>query len=257
MINVNRAPIDETSIVKEMQYHDSATHTESKNKASEVLIIAELLKQRAIELGLADKGVDITSESGSDFLEILIEKEVKIPKATETDCRYYFDNNSTKFITSPLVAVRHILLAAVPDDAELRSNLLDQASVLVERLEPSLALFSALAKMHSACSSAGVGGELGQLSKGQTVPEFERQVFNCPVGLVRSPIETRYGIHIVVVDERVEGKELPYNAVKTRISNYLNEKVRRKSIAQYIQTLVVNADIDGFDLAVSESPLLQ
>jgi len=257
MISVNQTFIDETSIVKEMQYHDSATHADSKNKASEVLIIAELLKQRAIELGYVDQDVDITSESGNEFLEMLIENEVDIPKATDADCRQYFKSNPTKFITSPLIAARHILLSAAPDDAELRPKLIDQAKTLIERLEPSLSLFSTLAEMNSACSSAKVGGELGQLSKGQTVPEFERQVFNCPVGLIKVPIETRYGIHIVVVDERVEGKELPYDMVKSRISNYLDEKVRRKSIAQYIQTLLANADIAGFDLAVSDSPLLQ
>jgi len=257
MINVNQTHIDETAIVKEMQYHDSETHTESKNKASETLIIAELLKQRAVELGIVSEEIDLTSETGNDFLETLIENEVDMPVATDTDCRQYFEGNPTKFITSPLVAVRHILLSVAPDDAELRSKLTDQAVVLIERLEPSLSLFSSLAQMHSACSSAKVGGELGQLSKGQTVPEFERQVFNCPVGLIKAPIETRYGIHVVVVDERVEGKELPYDMVKTRISNYLNEKVRRKSIAQYIHTLLAKAEIAGYDLAVSDSPLLQ
>jgi peptidyl-prolyl cis-trans isomerase C len=45
--------------------------------------------------------------------------------------------------------------------------------------------------------------------------------------------------------------------VKQRISDYLNERVRRKAIAQYIETLIAKADIDGFDFSVSDSPLVQ
>ena len=102
-----------------------------------------------------------------------------------------------------------------------------------------------------------MGGQLGQLSKGQTVPEFERQLSNCKRGLAQSPIESRYGVHVVVLDQHVEGKQLPFDMVKTRIADYLNEKVRRKAIAQYIHTLISQATIDGFDFKVSESPLMQ
>jgi peptidyl-prolyl cis-trans isomerase C len=50
---------------------------------------------------------------------------------------------------------------------------------------------------------------------------------------------------------------LPYQMVEERITDYLNEKVRRKAIAQYIHTLLVAADIEGFDFSVSDSPLMQ
>ena len=101
------------------------------------------------------------------------------------------------------------------------------------------------------------GGQLGQLGKGQTVPEFERQLFNCQLGLASSPLESRYGVHVAYIDRRVDGKALPYDMVKERISDYLNEKVRRKAIAQYIHTLISNAEIEGFDFSVSDSPLMQ
>ena len=55
MIRVNQTEFDETTIIKEMQYHAAETHTEAKNKACEALIIAELLKQRAAQLKLLDQ----------------------------------------------------------------------------------------------------------------------------------------------------------------------------------------------------------
>lgn len=258
MIRVNNTEFDETAIVKEMQYHAAETHTEAKNKACEALIISELLKQRAQELSLLEeessKGIDSTNEA---FLEALLDAEVDMPTATEDDCRQYFEMNPRKFMTTPLIEARHILLEAAPDDAQARSEANELANEIIKRLNEDLSLFSELASLHSKCPSSSMGGQLGQLSKGQTVPEFERQLLNCEKGLAQSPIESRFGVHIVVLDHHVEGKPLPYDMVKTRIADYLNEKVRRKAIAQYIHTLISQANIDGFDFSVSASPLMQ
>ncbi len=257
MIRVNNIEFDETAIVKEMQYHTAETHTESKNKACEALIISELLKQRAQDLSLLDADAKDIEGTNEAFLEALLDAEVEMPTATEDDSRQYFEANPKKFMTTPLIEARHILLEAAPDDAQARSEANELANEIIKRLNENLSIFSELAQLHSKCPSAQMGGQLGQLSKGQTVPEFERQLFNCEKGLAQSPIESRYGVHIVVLDHHEEGKPLPYDMVKTRIADYLNEKVRRKAIAQYIHTLISQAQIDGFDFSVSASPLMQ
>jgi len=252
MIRVNNTEFDETEIVKEMQYHTAETHTESKNKACESLIISELLKRRAAELELTG-----TKDSDEAFLELLLDKEVEVPSASEEDARNYFEANPKKFMTTPLIEAKHILLDAAPDDATARSEAIETAEQIIKRLQDNIGLFGEMVKLHSKCPSKETGGQLGQLGKGQTVPEFERQLFNCELGLAASPIESRYGVHVVLIAHREEGKALPYEMVKTRITDYLNEKVRRKAIAQYIHTLISNADIDGFDFSVSSSPLMQ
>lgn len=258
MIRVNNTEFNETAIVKEMQYHTAETHTESKNKACEALIIGELLKQRAQDLSILDSDAkSLEQGTNEEFLEALLDSEVQMPTATEEDCRQYYDANPKKFMTTPLIEARHILLDAAPDDAHARSEANELANEIIKRLNADLSVFSNLANMHSKCPSAKMGGQLGQLSKGQTVPEFERQLFNCEKGLAQSPIESRYGVHIVVLDHHEPGKALPYEMVKTRIADYLNEKVRRKAIAQYIHTLISQANIDGFDFSVSASPLMQ
>ena len=256
MISVNNTQFDESAILKEMQYHNAETETESKLKASESLIICELLKQRAKALNLLTETADDESDDNADFLEELVNLEVAMPTAKDDECRAYFDQNPNKFMTSPLVEGRHILLASPPDNVKERSEVIDHAKVLIKKLTGNLDLFSDLATSHSRCPSAKTGGSLGQISKGQTVPEFERQLFNCKPGLVSAPIESRYGVHVVLVDYVVPGKALPYELVKERIADYLNEKVRRKAIAQYLQSLISDADLQGFDMAQSESPLI-
>lgn len=259
MITVNQQTISESQILQEMQYHPAADHRAAMVDAAESLIIGELLQQRAdnlnIQVELNDRALK-TEEQQNALLDKLIAEEVSIPTATEQECEHYYQHNKAKFTTPPLIAARHILLAAAQQDDQARANALALAEKIIDALQQG-ASFSELAKQHSKCGSATLGGQLGLLSKGQTVSEFERPVFSADEGLINYPIETRFGYHIVYVDHKEDGKQLPYEAVKLRIQNYLNKKVERKAIAQYIQLLIADAKIEGFDFNVSNSPLVQ
>lgn len=250
MIRVNNTTFDEDTIMGEMQYHAGKDQREAMIKASESLIIVELFRQRARDLGIQN----LTNE---DFVDELISQEVSIPQATEADCQQYYQQNLDKFCTTPLLAVKHILLAADPENEMDRIEATDKAKLLIRQLQQDESIFAGLAEAHSACPSAKTGGQLGQITRGQTVPEFERQLFSCEPGLVLQPMESRYGIHVVMIDHRVAGRQLTFEMAEERIRDYLNEKVRRKAIAQYIDRLIADADIEGFDFSVSDSPLLQ
>ncbi|MCX4188525.1 peptidylprolyl isomerase [Methylophaga sp. OBS4] len=252
VIKVNGVEIFETDILKEMQYHPAASQEAAYQKAAQCLVIDVVLRQQAEVLG-----INITNTDKTDYLDTLIAREVSVPQAAETECRQYYQANPEKFLTSPLVAARHILLAAHPDDLQARTEALKLAELLIEKLSRQPDFFAKLARQHSLCDSAKQGGQLGQLSRGQTVPEFERQLFAASPGLIRRPVETRFGFHVVSVDQRIEGEVIPYQHVADRIAEYLNERVQRKAVAQYIEVLLAEADIEGIDLAVSGSPLMQ
>lgn len=255
MIQVNQVEIPEKTILEEMQYHPADTREEAMSKAAEALVIGELFKQRAKDLGI--QVLDDTADGGrDDFIETLIEREVARPEADEQACRQYFEQNPERFKTSPIVEARHILLAAAPDDDLERVNAKRMAEQLIETLKQGHD-FAQLARQHSSCPSKETDGNLGQLSKGQTVPEFERQLFLADLGIMKYPVETRYGFHVVSVDHKIPGKPLPYDAVRDKIAEYLEEKVHRKAVSQYIQALANDADIKGFDFINTGSPLLQ
>jgi peptidyl-prolyl cis-trans isomerase C len=250
MIRVNGITLEEEAILQEMQYHQGADQREAMIRAGESLVIGELVRQRAAELGL---------EAGADgeFLDALLDAEVTVPEASEEDCRRYYEQNPERFCSSPLVAARHILIAAAKDDETERLQAEDKAKAILEQLKNSPELFAELARQHSSCPSKETGGELGQLSRGQTVPEFEQQLFRCEPGLVPDPIPSRYGFHVAMVDQKVDGRQLPYELVSQRIHDYLHDRVKRKAVAQYIQTLIAEADIEGFDFEQPQGPLLQ
>ena len=140
---------------------------------------------------------------------------------------------------------------------EARSLAREQALELIRELQAAPHRFGELALQHSVCPSKAQGGALGQISKGQTVPEFERQLFRLPVGLCQQPLESRYGYHLVLVDQRIEGEQLPYEVVAGSIRAELNQRVWQIGVSQYLQNLVGAAHIDGIQMQGADTPLMQ
>jgi peptidyl-prolyl cis-trans isomerase SurA len=95
--------------------------------------------------------------------------------------------------------VRHILikLNEVVTDADARNRLLQ----LKERIENG-ASFEELAKLHSEDGSAAKGGDLGWVSPGDTVPEFEKAMDVMKPGEVSAPVQSPFGWHLIQVLER-------------------------------------------------------
>ncbi|WP_136475690.1 peptidylprolyl isomerase [Pseudomonas sp. DG56-2] len=256
IISVNEVPISAQAMAQELQYHPAPDREEAVFMAARALVIRELLQQRIAELGLTlQVGPGDNEEEAATRL--LLEREVQVPECDEATCQRYYESNRGRFHSAPLLAVRHILLECAPDDAEGRSEALAQAEILQQRLAQFPEQFGELALKYSACPSKAQGGELGQISKGQTVPELERQLFTLAQGLADKPLESRYGWHVLSVDQRIEGQQLPYEAVATAIRTQLQQGVWQKAVVQYLQTLIGAADIRGIQLQGADSPLVQ
>ncbi len=95
---------------------------------------------------------------------------------------------------------RHILIRlkdGVVNDNEARERL----ARLRERIVAG-ADFAELAKVHSDDPSSAKGGDLGWLSPGDTVPEFERAMTALRDNEISAPFQTQFGWHLVQVMER-------------------------------------------------------
>ena len=64
--------------------------------------------------------------------------------------------------------------------------------------------FAEIAKSFSNCPSGQQGGNLGEFSPGQMVPEFDRVVFNEEVNKVHGPVQTQFGYHLVEITSRAD-----------------------------------------------------
>lgn len=262
-IRVNGRCIGEEEILREMQYHPAENVAAARHAAAEWLVIRALLLDRARAMGI-DAGGDAGNGAGDDAagaaaaVQAVIEREVDVPAPGEAECRRYYDNNPARFRSADLVEAAHILLAAAPDDDDRRARAGERAGELIGMLAEAPDRFGELARTHSACDSKHNDGRLGQLSRGDTVPEMETFLFNLEEGQISPvPVKTRYGVHVLRVDKRVPGQTLPYEAVAERVADYLKEASWRRAFRQYVQLLAGQARISGFDIAAAESPLVQ
>ena len=260
--SINGVEIPETAILAEAQNHPAAAPEEAVAAAAQALAVRELLLQQARDLSLDP--CPITDEAGrretedDALIRQLLEIEISVPTADEQACRRYYENNTARFRSPDLYEPAHILFAADPEDEDGYGKAIAAAEAAIDRLEEDPAAFEAIARSQSDCSSAQNGGRLGQVAHGDTVPEFEtflaalEEAQLCPV-----PVKSRYGVHVLRLDRKIAGRELPFDAVRERIADYLCEASWRRAVSQYIRILAGRAIIDGVDLTGAETPLVQ
>lgn len=258
---VNGVTIPDAAIAAEMQNHPAESAEAAWAEAARALAVRELLLQEARRQGLepppsADGDARRTEEDA--LIDRLLDAEVALPVADEATCRRYYERNRARFRSPDLFEPAHILFSAAPDDHAAYAAAVQAAKLLIAELQRAPERFADLARTHSACPSAGVGGSLGQVGRGQTVPEFETFLFALEPGqLCPVPVKSRYGVHVLRLDRRIDGRELPFEAVHERIAQYLDEAVWRRGCAQYLQILAGRSDIRGVDLTGGETPLVQ
>ncbi len=262
IVSVNAVVIPKAAIAREIQNHPASSPVEAWKAAARALAIRELLLQEAKRLHIqATPACDVEGRRETDdeaLINALIAREVTLPQADIEDCQRYYAQNRARFRSPDIFEAAHILLAAAPKDAIGRDEARLQAEAIIELLKASPTNFATLALAHSACPSKEVGGSLGQIGPGQTVPEFESALAGMPIGQVHGkPVETRYGFHVVYVARRETGRQLPFEMVQDRIATYLSERVHRTAVRQFISLLAGRATIEGIELASSDTPLLQ
>jgi peptidyl-prolyl cis-trans isomerase C len=259
-VTVNGIVIARGDIAQETQHHPAAKPVDAWLAAARALVVRELLLQEARRLALAPvpladgEGRRETEEEA--LIRQLVAQEVVTPVADEATCRRIYDQQRERFRSSSLYAVRHILIPALPDDPVGRDGARGRAEAIIAEVQREPASFSDLASVHSACPSKQHGGALGQVSRGQTVPEFEAALEAAPVGVVMGqPVETRYGFHVVLVDQRVDGEQLPFEVARDGIRAWLADRSLQGAIHQYISLLAGRATITGVDMGAGSVPL--
>ncbi|HEX7054452.1 MAG TPA: peptidylprolyl isomerase [Burkholderiales bacterium] len=214
----------------------------------------ELLRQQAVASGLLAEGAP---ESEADAaIERLLEREVKVPEPGEAECRRFYDAHPALFAAGELAAVRHILFQVTPGTpvGALRARAEGVLSELLKAPER----FEALAREFSNCPSGRHGGNLGQLQRGESAPEFEQVVFGGTwTGIHSQLVTTRFGFHIVAVDRRAPGRRVPFEAVREQVAERLRAATLERALRQYVGVLAGQAELRGANLGAVATPLVR
>jgi peptidyl-prolyl cis-trans isomerase C len=156
--------------------------------------------------------------------EGLFKKVTEDIKVSDGDVKSYYDQHKSQYETPESRDVRHILVQKKTLADQLYTQLRNGAS------------FAALAKKHSKDpGSASTGGKL-TISKGQTVPEFDKAAFSLDKNELSRPIKTQYGYHIIQALSAIRpAKTTPLKDVKDSISEQLEQQKKNETMTKWVE----------------------
>lgn len=132
--------------------------------------------------------------------------------------------------------IRQKLAEKVLADESLNAAAKKQADDVKNQLNNG-ADFAELAKKYSQDGSASNGGDLGLISKGQTVKEFEDAAFGLENGQVSAVVKTQFGFHIIKVTGK-EGDQVRVSHILIKgvdFETWLRDQRAKSKIRQYFQ----------------------
>jgi len=137
--------------------------------------------------------------------------------------------------------VRHILLRIserLPQDAAIRR--LEQ---IKRTIMNGTRTFEQAARENSEDGSAPLGGDIGWVSPGTVVPEFEEVLNALPPGAISDPVVSRFGVHLIQVVERRE-VTLDVKQQREQARNILREQKFEPAYLDWIRELRARAYIE-------------
>lgn len=214
----------------EKEIHKEISITNLKN-----LILEEIeINKKEIK----DEYLKRNEEIKIEYLLIKPAKEIKIE---EKEIKKYYQENKENYRIPEKIKVRHILIK------EERKEALEKIKDLKRRLRKGED-FESLAKEFSQCPSKEKGGDLGFFKKGDMVPEFERAALRLKEGQISRPVKSRFGYHIIKLEERKESRIPPLEEVRKRIKRTLKEEKGWKIAKEKAQEIA--EEIEKENLAV-------
>ncbi len=152
-----------------------------------------------------------------------------------------------KELTAERMRVRHIFIKIEEDASFLEKNkALKKARDIKKKLDNDED-FEDLAKLHSDDKESALrGGDLGFVFKGLLPKEFEAKAFSMQVGQISKPVKTKFGYHIIKVEERKAAQKLKFKQVANELGQLLAAQNFKEDLLKFVEGLRAKAKIDLF-----------
>jgi peptidyl-prolyl cis-trans isomerase D len=195
------------------------------------------VKYAVVETSKAEAGVQITTD----------------------DLRAYYDQHRAQYQLPEQAKVSHILIKTPLPGADGKvdekgvAEAQHRAEDLLKQLKGGAKLEDLAKKYSEDPGSAKVGGSLGWIGKGQTVPEFEKTAFSLPKGQISDLVKSSYGFHIIRVDDKQEAHTKTLDDVKAEIEPILKHQKGQQAAQKQAEALLKQARTpEGLDAAAAE-----
>ena len=201
-------------------------------------VLDELVSMHLFALKGAEEKLDQTPEfktavetfRNQSLARAAIDASLKDVTASDEEAKKFYDEHPDQFTQPERVHVRHVLIS---DDVTSA----DAIAKIQADLKAGVS-FDAVAKSRSLCPSAAQGGDLGEVSKGQMVPEFEAAAFALKnPGDLSEPVKTQFGWHIIRLEGRTPSSVEPFDTVKPQLVQYLTNEKKGEAFKNAVEGL--------------------
>lgn len=197
----------------------------------EALIAAELLAQEAVKAGL-DKNPRLIALIDFQRKELLgralLEEQLRRNPISEESVRAEYEKAKERAGTEEY-RVRHILVAS---EREARD--------IIARIKSRKAKFEDIAKAQSQDPSGANGGDLGWTVPANLVPEFANAMTKLKKGqLADNPVQTRFGWHVIRLDDTRKLQFPAYEEVRVRIVQQLQQLAMRNFVRELATRAII------------------
>jgi len=167
---------------------------------------------------------EVRADVRTNLLRESIYKKVTAgAKVTDADVKAYYDSHQSLYTQPETRVVRHILVKTKSLADKLYNQLKGGAD------------FATLAKKYSQDpGSKAQGGQL-TISRGQTVPEFDKVAFSLKTGELSKPVKSQFGWHVIRAEKAAtKSHTTPFAQVKQAIRQQLVQQKQSEALQKWL-----------------------
>lgn len=239
LAKIGESPITDSylnGVISDMpeRFRPQVESPEGRRMLLEKIVEMKVVALEAQRLELGDKAG--TRERIDQILAMAYTSMIQSGIAVdEKEIAGFYEKNGAEFKEGEQVNARHILLATEEEAAAVLTELASGKD------------FAELAKEKSTGPSAPRGGDLGWFGPGMMVPAFEKVAFALKKGEVSEPVKTKFGYHVIKLEDRKAASSKSLDEVKDEIKTRLTKEKMVKKIEETVARLKKEYAVEIFE----------
>ncbi len=159
---------------------------------------------------------------------------------SDKELRERYDREKERYRLPERAHLREVVILR-PDNAAQVDAARQRANQIAARAKTED--FAKLATELSESGTKSKGGDLGEVARGELLPDLDKAVFNSPAGTIIGPLESKSAWHILKVETRLPSEVPAFESVKDRLRKDASDDAWQRDYKAYIDRLRKDAYI--------------
>ncbi|HEX7154327.1 MAG TPA: peptidylprolyl isomerase [Thermoanaerobaculia bacterium] len=224
--------------VTEQEVKDAVTRLKQQYNISNDEQFNESLKQSGLTRPEMENRLRDSLISSKVFARELRSRQ-ELP---DRELRERYDREKERYRLPERAHLREIVVLK-PESATMAGVASQRATDIATRVRTAGTDFSKVAGEVSESGTKSVGGDLGEIARGELLPDLDKAVFAAQPGAIIGPIETRSGWHILKVEQRLPSEVPAFESIKDKLRKDVGEEAFQRDLEAYLSNLRKDAFI--------------